>query len=147
MSLREKIMEDLKAAMRGGDEVARDTLRMLKSELMNREIELGKELDESEEIAVLQKAVKSRQDSAQQYDQGGRKDLADRERAEIGIIEKYLPKQMSEDEVRDAVRTVAAEIGATSKKDQGKLMKELMARYKGVIDGKLAAKIAGEVLA
>ncbi len=138
MDLLERISEDMKQAMRAGDTLARDTLRMLKSELTRP--------DAPDAMSVLAKAVKSRAESADEYDRGGRPELAEKERAEIAVIERYLPKKMSDDEALAAVRAVAAEIGATDKKDLGRLMKEVMARHKGVIDGKLASALAAKVL-
>ncbi len=146
MSLTERIAADLKQAMKDRNETARDALRMVKSELTSREIELGHALEEADETVVLQRAVKSRQDSAVQYDEGGRAELADKERAEIAIIERYLPKQMSEDDARAAVRAVVEELGASSKKDMGRVMKAVMDRHRGLIDGRLASKLAGELL-
>lgn len=138
MSLREQIDADLKKAMLARDEVTRDTLRMIKSELVTR--------DEEDALAVLMRAVKSRRDSIQSYLEGGRQDLADNEQAEIDVIQRYLPKPLSEEEAREAVSGIIEEVGATSKKDLGKVMKEVRARFPGQIDGKLASKIAGELL-
>jgi uncharacterized protein YqeY len=138
MELIERISEDMKQAMRAGDTLARDTLRMLKSELTKP--------DAPDELTVLTRAVKSRAESAAEYEKGGRPELAEKERAEIAILERYLPKQMSEAEALDAVRAIADEIGATEKKDMGRLMKEVLARHKGVIDGKMANALAGRVL-
>ncbi len=146
MSLSERIVADLKKAMLAKDEVARDTLRMVKSELQKREIELGGELPDAEALAVLQRAVKSRTESIEQYEQAGRTDAAARERSEIAIIEQYLPRQLGEDETRAAVEAIAAELGLSGKKDMGRLMKELRDRHQGEVDMKLASRIAGEVL-
>lgn len=145
-SLTEKLMADLKQAMREKNEVARDALRMVKTDLTRREMELGHELGEGEALEVLQKAVKSREDSVKQYEEGGRPELADKERAEIDIIRRYMPEAMSEDEARAAVEAIARELGASSKKDMGRVMKAVMERHRGRIDGKLASKLAGELL-
>jgi len=146
MSIVERIHADLKKAMMEKDAVARDALRMVKSELTNREIELGRELDEAETIQVLQKAVKSRNESIEQYEKGGRAEAADRERAEIGIIERYLPQQMTEEETRAAVEAIAGELGLSTKRDMGRLMKEMRERHAGRFDGKTASRIASDVL-
>jgi uncharacterized protein YqeY len=138
MELVERISEDMKAAMRAGDTLARDTLRLLKAELTKPGADDG--------LTVLSRAVKSRSESAAEYEKGGRPELAEKERAEIAIIERYLPKQMSEPEALEAVQAVAIAIGATEKKDMGRLMKEVMARHKGTIDGKTASALAGRVL-
>ncbi|MGB3050928.1 MAG: GatB/YqeY domain-containing protein [Polyangiales bacterium] len=138
MSLLEQINADLKKAMLERDELTRDTLRLVKSELLT--------LDKPDEIAVLSRAVKSRRDSIKSYVEGGRQDLADREQAEIGVIERYLPKQLSEDEAREAIAAIVEELGASSKKDLGRVMKEIKARFPGQVDGKLASSIAGRLL-
>lgn len=146
MGLKERIDGDLKKAMLAKDEVARDALRMVKSELMRREIELGGELPEDEALGVLQRAVKSRHESIEQYVQAGRGEAADRERREIEIIEQYLPRQLDEGETRAAVTQLVTELGLSGKKDMGRLMKELRARHGAEVDMKSASRIAGEVL-
>src|SRR5687768_2525153 len=123
MELLERISEDMKQAMRQGDALVRDTLRMLKADLTKP--------DAPDAMTVLTRAVKSRAEAAAEYDSGGRPELAEKERLEIAVIERYLPKKMSEDEALEAVRQVAQEIGASEKKDLGRLMKEVMARHKG----------------
>lgn len=138
MDLLERVSEDMKQAMRAGDTLARDTLRMLKSELTRP--------DAPDAMTVLAKAVKSRAESAEEYERGGRPELAEKERAEIAILERYMPKRLSEEEATAAVRAVAAEIGASDKKDLGRLIKEVMARHKGAIDGKMASGIAAKLL-
>ena len=138
MSFMEKIDADLKKAMLARDEVTRDTLRMIKSELLT--------LDQPDELAVLSRAVKSRRDSIKSYVDGGRQDLADKEQAEIEVIERYLPKQLSEDEAREAISAIIEELGLSSKKELGTVMKEIKARYPGQVDGRLASSIAGQLL-
>lgn len=146
MSVRAQLAEELKAAMKAKDVVARDALRMLKSNLDEAELKKGAPLDDAEELDVLLRAVKTRQESAAQYDDGGRPELAEKERAEIAIVERFLPKAMTEDEARDALVALATELGLTEKKQLGQLMKAVTARYRGVIDGKLASKLAGSIL-
>jgi uncharacterized protein YqeY len=138
MPLLEQIDRDLKKAMLARDEVSRDTLRMLKSELLT--------LEDPDEIAVLTRAVKSRRDSIASYLEGGREDLAEKERAEIEVIQRYLPKPLSEEEAREVIAVIIEEVGAESKRDLGKVMKEIRTRFPGRIDGKLASGIAGELL-
>jgi uncharacterized protein YqeY len=139
MSLLEQINADLKKAMLERDEVTRDTLRMVKSELLT--------LDDPDELVVLSRAVKTRRDSIKSYVEGGRQDLADKEQAEIEVIERYLPKQLSEDETREVIAGIIEELDLSSKKDLGKVMKEVKARYPGQVDGRLASSIAGQLLA
>jgi len=146
METRKRVEEDLKKAMRDRAEVARDTLRMLLSELKNKEIELGREPTVDEELTVCQRAVKMRHESIAQFQQGGREDLVARERAELAVLQGYLPQSLSEEEVRAALRDILKELGIQSKKDLGVAMKTLMARNKNRVDGKLAQKILGELL-
>lgn len=138
MALLEQINADLKKAMLERDELTRDTLRMVKSELLA--------LDDPDELVVLSRAVKTRRDSIKSYVEGGRQDLADKEQAEIEVIERYLPKQLSEDETREAIAGIIEELGLSSKKDLGKVMKEVKARYPGQVDGRLASSLAGQLL-
>jgi len=138
MALLEKIDADLKKAMLARDEVTRDTLRMLKSELLT--------LENPDEIAVLSRAVKSRRESIKSYVEGGRQDLADKEQAEIEVIERYLPKQLNEHDAREAIAGIIGELGLSSKKALGQVMREIKARYPGQIDGKLASSIAARLL-
>ena len=127
-------------------EVARGTIRMVLSSLKNRRIELGRDLEEAEELQVLNKAVKSREDSAAQYDAADRTELAAQERAEIEVIRGYLPEAPSEDDVRALVQAKIEELGIDSKRQLGQLMKGVMAEGKGRLDGKLVQRIASELL-
>jgi uncharacterized protein YqeY len=138
MTFLEQIDADLKKAMLERDEVTRDTLRMIKSELLT--------LEKPDELAVLSRAVKSRRDSIKSYLEGGRQDLADKEQAEIEVIERYLPKQLNQDEAREAIAAIIEELGLSGKKELGKVMKEVKTRYPGQIDGRLASSIAGQLL-
>lgn len=146
MSTKQRLVADLQKAMLEKDVVTRDTLRMVKADLMNKEVELGRELEEAEAIAVLQRAVKTRQDSVEEYVKVDRQDVADRERAEIAVVQRYLPKQLDEAETRAAAAALVQELGLAGKKDFGRLMKELKTRHGGNVDGKLASRIAGELL-
>ncbi len=142
-TLRETIDADIKQAMLKKDELTRETLRTAKSDMMLREVELGRPLNDEEAIAVLQRGVKTRKETIAELQGGGRP--ADREEQEIGVLQRYLPAAMDENDTRAAIAAVIAELKLTSKKDMGRLMKELKAKHPGV-DGKLASKIAGEVL-
>jgi uncharacterized protein YqeY len=146
MALIETIMQDLKDAMRAKDLVARDTLRMLKAQLTEAEMAKGEKLSEDEELQVLGRAVKTRKESAEQYEEGGRQDLADKERAEIAVVQRFLPQPMSEDELREAMKGLAEELGVSDKRGMGQLMSATMERYRGRVDGKTASKIANEIL-
>jgi uncharacterized protein len=141
-----KLQDDMKRAMKSGDALTRDTLRLAITDLKKKELDLARELKPEEELAVLQKCVKSREDSVAQYDGAGRKDLADRERGEIGVIQRYLPKMISEDATRTIVQETIGKLGLTSKKDLGQVMKAVLAAHKGQVDGKVVQKIAAELL-
>ena len=142
-----KLQEDMKVAMKAGDVLTRDTARLAIADIKKRELDLKKDqLSDEEELAVLQKCVKSREDSVAQYDGAGRKDLADKERAEIGVIQRYLPSMLSEADTRAIVKQAIGKLGLTSKKDLGQVMKAVLAEHKGKVDGKLVQKLAGELL-
>ncbi|TDJ77135.1 MAG: GatB/YqeY domain-containing protein [Planctomycetota bacterium] len=146
MGVRETLDADLKTAMRGGDTLSRDTLRMVLAGVKNKRIEVGEDLSEEQVLAVLASAVKSRKDSAAQFDEAGRPELAVKERAEIDVIERYLPQQLSEAETRTLVEGLVGELGITTKRELGKLMKAVMAEHRGRVDGKLVQRFAGELL-
>lgn len=148
-NLKQKIVDDLKSAMKAGDALRRDTLRMVDSMIKNTEIEKMKKeegLTDEEVIEVLSRAVKQRKDSVAQYETGGRADLAEKENKEIKILSEYLPAQLGEEEVRQAVKAVIAEVGATNQAEMGKVMGAAMGRLKGQADGNLVKKIVGEEL-
>lgn len=146
MGVLEAIDADLKTAMRAGDTLSRDTLRMVLAGLKNKRIEVGEDLSEDQALAVLGSAVKSRKDSATQFDDADRPELAEKERAEIGVIERYLPRQLSEEETRTLVQGLVKELGITKSQDLGKLMQAVMAEHRGRVDGKLVQRCAGELL-
>jgi uncharacterized protein len=134
----DKLKVDLKDAMRGGDAVAVSTIRMLISQMQYARIQAGKDLAEADVLALLQRAVKTRREAIEQFEKGGRADLAAKERSEIGVVERYLPASMGEDDLAKAVDALLAEFGITDKKDLGRAMKEFMARHRGRVDGKAA---------
>jgi len=146
MPLNEDIQAALKTAMLAKDSVARDTLRMLKSELGAEEARQGRKLTEPEEVQILKRAVKSRRDSIASYREGGREEAAQQEELEIKVIENFLPKQLDEEQTTAALKALIEELGLEGKKDMGRLMKELMARHPGQVDGKLASGLAARVL-
>jgi len=132
----ETLKADLAQAMRQKDAITTATLRMLISQVQYARIEAKRELTEMDYLVLLQRAVKTRREAIEQYDKGGRKDLADKERAEIAVVERYLPAAMSPEETARAVDGLLAELGITEKKDLGRAMKEFMARHRGRADGK-----------
>ncbi len=145
--MREKITADLKTAMKAGDRARVDALRLINAGLKDKDIEArgaGKTLSEDDVLALLQKMIKSRQESLDIYEKNNRPELADKERFEIAVISSYLPSQMSEAEVADAIRATVAELGATSIKDMGKVVAALKAKYTGRMDfGKASAVVKG----
>ncbi|MBL8803851.1 MAG: GatB/YqeY domain-containing protein [Planctomycetes bacterium] len=147
MTSLDKLQADVKQAMLAKDEVARDTLRMLIAAVKKHELEGGKTITDELVGEVLLSAAKTRQESIDQFSKAGRADLVAKETAELEIVRRYLPKQLSEAETRAAVQALIAELKLTSKKDLGQVMKAAMARHKGQIDGKLVQKLAGELLA
>ena len=139
MSTAERVGQDLTAAMKAQDAARVSALRMAKAALKNREIEKREVLDDAEAARVLQGLVKQREDSAQQYEQAGRPELAQKERAEIGILRVYLPQEVSAEEVDEAVVRAIAETGAASAKDMGKAMKAALTILQAggkAVDGK-----------
>lgn len=145
MSFTTQLTEDIKTAMKAKDTVALNVVRGLKSALKYAAIEkLGAEgeLGEADALAVVRKEIKKRQDSVASYEQAGRQDLADTEKAEITVLEKYLPAAMSAEEITRLVESVITELGATSKKEMGAVMKVLQERSGGRADGKT---LSGEV--
>ena len=129
---------DLKQAMLGKEATSVATLRMLISQFQYARIQAGRDLTDDEAVSILQRAVKTRREAIEQYEKGGRQDLADKERAEIAVVERYLPQAMSPEETAKAVQDLLAELQITEKRDLGRAMKEFMARYRGRVDGKAA---------
>jgi gatB/yqey domain protein len=149
MSLQTKVMDALKEAMKAKDTIALESLRAIKSAILLAKTEAGAaaELAEEEELKLLQKLVKQRKDSAALYAQQGRNDLAEPELAQVAVIEKFLPKQLSEAEVTEAVKAIIAEVGATSAKDMGKVMGLATKQLAGKTDGKVISAIVKSLLA
>ena len=131
MSLKDRITSDLTAAMKSKEAARLSTLRMVKAAVQNREIEKGGPLTDEETVKVLQSLVKQRRDSVEQYEKAGRAELAEKERAEIAVIEEYLPRAATREEIERAVSEAVAETGATSMKEMGAVMKAAMARLAG----------------
>jgi uncharacterized protein YqeY len=146
MSLLEKLQADVKTAMLAKDEVTRDTLRMLIAAVKKHELEGGKQITDELTLSTLQSAAKTRQESIDQFGKAGRNDLVAKETAELAVVRRYLPTQLNEDQVRGLVQRLISELKLTSKKDVGVLMKAVMAKYKGEVDGKLVQKLAAELL-
>ena len=135
--MREKITQDLKDAMKAGDRARVDALRLINAALKDKDIEAhgaGKTLSEDDILALLQKMIKSRQESVEIYEKAAHQELADKEKGEIAVISAYLPKQLSEAEVAEAVKAAISDVGAASIKDMGKVVAALKAKYTGRMD-------------
>ena len=142
MSLKQRIIDDMTAAMRAKDAARLSTLRMVKAAMMNRQIDKGGDLTDEELAKMLQSLVKQRRDSVEQYERGGREELATKERAEISVIEEYLPQAATREEIERAVAAAIAETGASSMKEMGAVMKAAQARLGGrAADGRVVSEI------
>jgi len=148
MSLSKQIVADLTTAMKAQDAAKTSTLRMVKAAMMNRQIEKGSELDDEDTQRLLRSLVKQRRDSIEQYQKAGRQELVDKEQAEIDVIETYLPRAASQEEIEQVIATVIAETGASSMKDMGKVMKAAQAALADKnADGRLVSEIVKAKLA
>lgn len=150
MAIKDKIMADLKQAMKNKDKDRLRVLRSIKSKLLEREINERKEgeatLSDEQAIEVLMKAAKQRKESIEQFEEGGREDLADSEKKELEVVESYLPEMLSEKEVRDIARDKIEELGAEDMSDMGQVMGVLMQELKGKAEGSLVSKVVKDEL-
>lgn len=142
MSLKQRIVNDLTGAMKAKDAARTSTLRMVKAAVQNREIEKGGELSDEELTKALQSLVKQRRDSVEQYEKAGRLELAEKERAEIAVIEEYLPRAATREEIERAVEEAVAETGASSMKEMGAVMRAAQVRLSGrTADGRVVSEV------
>ncbi|MEC0247711.1 GatB/YqeY domain-containing protein [Paenibacillus chitinolyticus] len=146
MSLSERLNDDMKQAMKSQDKFTLSVIRMVKASIKNIEIDQRRALDDNEVLDVLNREVKQRKDSLQEFKNAGRDDLADSLHAEIDILMKYLPQQLTEEEVSAIVKQTIQEVGASSKADMGKVMSVLMPKVKGRADGKLVNQLVQQNL-
>lgn len=146
MSLSEKIANDLMASLKAKDADRTSILRMIKAALKNREIEKGGPVDEEEVQALLRSFVKRARESIEQFSKAGRTELADKEKAELAIIQQYLPQQLAEEDIKKMIKDVISETGASGPRDMGKVMKAVMAKTRGQADGKLVNNFVKEML-
>lgn len=146
MGLRDQINEDLKAAMRSGDAARRDTIRLLTAALKQREVDERKALADTDVLGVIEKMIKQRRDSIAQFEQGGREDLAAKERQELALLQAYMPQAMGEAEVASAVAAAVAESGAAGPADMGRVMALLKPKLAGRADmGKVSAAVKAQL--
>ena len=147
MSLLERLNNDMKQAMKNKEKDKLSVIRMVKASLQNEAIKLGtKELSEDAELTVLSREVKQRKDSLHEFDKAGRQDLVEKLHTELSIVELYLPKQLSEDELSEIVKETISEVGAKSKAEMGKVMAAIMPKVKGKADGSLVNKFVQQHL-
>ena len=146
MTLREKINEDVKSAMRSGDTARRDTIRLLLAALKQREVDERKTMSDTDVLGVIEKMIKQRRDSISQFEQGGRQDLADKEKQELALLQDYMPQAMGEDELAAAVVAAVAETGASGPADMGKVMAVLKPKLAGRADmSKVSAGVKAQL--
>ncbi|HET7206249.1 MAG TPA: GatB/YqeY domain-containing protein [Terriglobales bacterium] len=144
MSIPEQIQKDITAAMKARDEARLSALRMVKTALKNREIEKMAPLEDKEALQVLSTLIKQRKESVEQFRKGGREEMAKKEEAEITLIESYMPKAASEEQIVAGVRAVISAMGAPTMKDMGTVMKQVMAHFQGAdvrVDGKTVSEV------
>lgn len=147
MTLQDRLMDDLKRAMRKGDKTRVSTIRMLRAAIKNAEIAQGKSLDDAAVLGVVAKEAKQRRESIAEFSKGNRPDLVSQEEAELSVLLGYLPRQMSRDEIVAAARQVIQEVGATGPADKGKVMSRLMPQLKGKAEGQVVNTVVSELLA
>lgn len=147
MELKQTLLSDLKEAMKSKDSLKVDTLRLIISEIKNKEIDLREELGDETIIALLTTQIKKRKEAAGMFEKGGRTDLKEKEEKEITIIQVYLPEQVGEEELRQRIQAVVAETGAQGPRDMGKVMKVVVPEFKGRAEGNLIRSIVTELLA
>lgn len=147
MELKQTLLSDLKGAMKSKDSLKVDTLRLIVSEIKNREIDLREELGDEAITSLLTTQIKKRKEAASMFEKGGRTDLKEKEEKEIAIIQVYLPEQVGEEELKQRIQAVIAETGAQGPKDMGKVMKVVVPEFKGKAEGDQIRKIVTELLA
>jgi uncharacterized protein len=146
MDINNKLNEEMVAAAKSKDKIRLSAIRMLKTALHNKEINLMRPLNESEVLQVLSSMIKQRKDSIEQFAKGGRTDLVEKEEAELKVVQEFMPAQMSEDEVDSLIKKAIEEAGAVSIKEMGKVMKILMPKLTGTADGKMVGEKVKAIL-
>lgn len=146
MDIKTQLTADLKEAMKSGDTVRKETVRWLRGAIKNAEIDAGHPLDDAAVLAVIAKQAKQRRDSIRQYKDAGRDDLVAQEQAELNIIEGYLPRQLSDEEITERAKAAIAALGVSDMKGMGQVMKQLSAELQGVADGKRISQIVRQLL-
>lgn len=146
MTLLTKLNDDMKTAMKNRDKESLQVIRMLKASLQNEKINLGRDLSDEEELTIISREMKQRRDSLAEFEEVGRQDLAEKTKGEIVVVERYLPTQLNEEDLREIVSNAIEQTGASSSKDFGKVMGVVMPQVKGKADGKQVNAIVKELL-
>lgn len=146
MDIKQQINDDLKEAMRGGDQARRDALRLLRAAIKQVEVDAQTSLDDAGVIDVISRQAKQRRESIAEYEAGGRADLVEKERQELAYIEAYLPRQLGEDEIRALAQAAIDEVGVSDPRGMGQVMARLMPQLKGQADGRLVNQIVRGLL-
>ncbi|WP_105619832.1 GatB/YqeY domain-containing protein [Vallitalea okinawensis] len=146
MSLKAKLMDDLKTAMKEKDTVKKSTVTLVRSAIKQVEVDTREELNDEQVIEIIARQVKQRRDAIEEFKKGDRQDLVEQSEKELAILMEYLPQQLTEDEVQEIVKAVVEETGASSMKEMGKVMPKVIARTKGRADGKLVSQFVKEAL-
>jgi uncharacterized protein len=146
VSLLERLNNDMKQAMKNKEKDKLSVIRMIKASVQNESIKLGRDLSEEEELTVLSRELKQRKDSLHEFEKAGREDLVEKTSTELTFVELYMPKQLSEDELSEIVKSTISEVGANSKAEMGKVMAAIMPKVKGKADGSLVNKLVQQHL-
>jgi uncharacterized protein YqeY len=146
LSLLETLDQDFKTALKAKDELKLSVLRMLKTAIKNKEVEVRRKLEDEDVLALVSNQAKQRRDSIKQFEEGGRDDLVQREKAELAVLESYLPAQMDRGEIETEVMALLDELEAKSVKDMGRVMKTFMNRFAGQVDGKVVGEVVKQKL-
>lgn len=146
MSLKERLMSDLKDAMREGDQIRKDAIRMVRAAVKNKEIELQQEISDEKVIEIISQEVKRRKEAIEMFEKGGRDDLVEREKAQLEILLAYMPEQMSREEIKEVVQEIVEDMNATSIRQLGPVMGRAMEELKGRAEGNVVNEVAREIL-
>lgn len=147
MSLKERLMEDLKTSMKNKDILRKNTITMVRAEIKQVEVDQRVDLDDEAIMKIMSKQLKEKRNSIEEFKKGGRQDLVDQAEAEIAILLEYLPKQLTEEELTEIVKDVLEKGGYTSMKDMGKIMKDVMPKVQGKADGNMVNQVVRKILA
>ena len=146
MSLKQRLADELKNAMKNKDQLRKNVITMIRADIKQIEVDKRVELTEDDIIGIISKQAKQRRDSIEEFEKGGREDLVEQAKQEVDLLMEYLPEQLSEEEVEIIIKEVIAETGATSMKDMGKIMAAAMPKLKGKADGKIVNQVVKKVL-